>query len=108
ALGYEVENPARNAGGDTSQSWSFYLRLAIPQMLTCDSVVCLPEWRMSRGANLEVHVARQVGMQILDSDLKPIDESVLAEADRLVNGDRNDDYGHPYHDFNRVVGMINA
>ena len=36
------------------------------------------------------------------------DESVLLEAQKLVHGDRNDDYGPPIEDFTRTVGMLNA
>lgn len=31
--------------------------------------------------------------------------NVLQEADKLVNGDRQDDYGHPWHDFSRTAQM---
>lgn len=34
--------------------------------------------------------------------------SVLEEAERIINGERQADYAHPFDDFNRVVGMINA
>jgi len=30
-------------------------------------------------------------------------ESVLLEAEQLVNGDRNDDYGHPLDDFTKTA-----
>lgn len=35
-------------------------------------------------------------------------ESPLAEADRLVSGARNDDYGHPIDDFTRIGRMWGA
>jgi len=35
-------------------------------------------------------------------------ESILLEAEKLTNGDRQNDYGHPYYDFKRTIGMINA
>jgi hypothetical protein len=34
-----------------------------------------------------------------------IDENILQEADRLVNGDRNKDYGHPADDFGRCAKL---
>lgn len=30
---------------------------------------------------------------------------ILKEADRLINGDRNDAYGHPLEDFSRVARL---
>jgi hypothetical protein len=35
-------------------------------------------------------------------------ESILQEADRIINGDRQRDYGHPFYDFSATVGMLNA
>jgi hypothetical protein len=36
------------------------------------------------------------------------EESILEEAERLVNGDRNDAYGPPWEDFARTVAIFNA
>lgn len=35
-------------------------------------------------------------------------ESILQEAQRLVHGARQHDYGHPADDFERIAGMLNA
>jgi hypothetical protein len=35
-------------------------------------------------------------------------ESVLKEADRLINGDRRDAYGHPLDDYSRTAAMFSA
>ena len=35
-------------------------------------------------------------------------ESILMEAERLTNGDRQMDYGHPIHDFTCIVEQLNA
>ena len=35
-------------------------------------------------------------------------KSVLTEAEGLVHGDRNDDYGHPLDDFSRTAKMWSA
>ena len=35
-------------------------------------------------------------------------ESVAAEADRLVSNDRQETYGHPLDNFTRTAGLMNA
>lgn len=35
-------------------------------------------------------------------------EELLKKADALVNGDRNQAYGHPYDDYRRVAEIYNA
>ncbi len=64
ALGFEVENPADNP---EQKDWASYLRVALVQMLSCDLVALLPGWQQSRGACLEVHVAKALGMPVLDA-----------------------------------------
>lgn len=34
--------------------------------------------------------------------------SILPEAQKLVHGKRNEDYGHPYHDFSRTAKIWSA
>lgn len=48
-----------------------------------------------------------------DSDERPEDgknnrADILQEAERLVNGDRNNQYGDPIQDFQRTADMWNA
>ena len=61
--GYRVENPAHK-GILTGWTWADYLRHDLRRMLDCDGVAALPGHRMSRGARLELHVARELGMPI--------------------------------------------
>jgi hypothetical protein len=35
-------------------------------------------------------------------------ESILKEADRLINGDRREAYGHPLDDYSRTAAMFSA
>lgn len=63
ALGYDVANPAKN-GADPSKPWDWYMRCALTQMLVCDGVAVLPGWAASRGASLEVHVARRLEIPV--------------------------------------------
>lgn len=63
AAGYEVESPHHNGDGDTTQSWQWYMRAGIAQLLTCDGVALLLDWEDSRGASLEYHIATALGME---------------------------------------------
>ena len=44
-------------------TWEEAMRISIGRMLRCDAVAYLPGWRESRGAALEVRLARAVGME---------------------------------------------
>lgn len=61
AAGFDVENPAENAAPSCG-SWAGYMRLAITQMLTCDCVAFLPYWEASKGAQIELALAKGIGM----------------------------------------------
>lgn len=77
-LGYQVINPAHNDGPDLfsalesagvperpNHSWAWYMRRDLPHVMEADALCVLPGWRESRGASLEVHVARALGLPIL-------------------------------------------
>lgn len=63
ALGFEVENPA-SKGVVEGWTWEQYLRLDLRLLLDCDAVATLDGWVDSRGAWLEVSVARALGMPV--------------------------------------------
>lgn len=62
--GVDVRNPAENDGGSAGKPWEFYMRLALRQLLECDSVMLLPGWQESRGACIEHSLASVLGMHI--------------------------------------------
>jgi hypothetical protein len=67
ALGYDTEDPSDNeAKVKADPTWADYMRLGLTQMLTCEGIALLPGWESSRGASLEVHVARALGMEVAD------------------------------------------
>lgn len=75
ADGWDVENPAENTPPQDG-SWEGYMRIALQQMLTCETVMVLPGWQSSNGANLELAIAHALNMQVLYDlaelkDLKP-------------------------------------
>ena len=70
SLGYEVINPV-DINGDSSTPWEECLRRDLIELLGCDILALLPGWQISKGAQLELHVAHRVGMPIvIASDLK--------------------------------------
>lgn len=65
AAGYKVVSPHEFGEGEAGKSWSDYLRQDLIALLThCDSVAVLDHWRGSKGATLEVSVARALDMQV--------------------------------------------
>lgn len=63
-LGWHVENPAEH-GHVKGADWEDYLRYDIGRLSTCKSIFLLPGWPNSRGARLEVSIARALDMDIL-------------------------------------------
>ena len=62
AKGHHVENPAENPEQD---SWEAYMRVAIAQLITCDTVVLLSGWSKSRGAKVENRLAVDLGLEVI-------------------------------------------
>lgn len=67
AAGYEVVSPAeiQEAG-----SWEMCLRADLRELVTCDAIALMPGWEASKGANLELHVAHRVGLEVMHLPLQ--------------------------------------
>lgn len=66
---HELDEPGHVPG---DWSWGEYLRRDLKMLLDCDGVVTLHGWEQSRGASLEVDVARRLGMPVVGlCDLVP-------------------------------------
>lgn len=61
--GFEVICPAEN-GLPADAPWIDHMRVDIGHLLTCSAVAVLPGWENSRGARLEVHLARELGLTV--------------------------------------------
>jgi hypothetical protein len=61
-LGYEPVNPAAIVSSNTA--WSDAMRIVIRDMLVCDGVSLLPDWKKSKGAKIEARLARELGMDV--------------------------------------------
>lgn len=64
AKGYAVINVGM-FGPNPKFAWRDYLARDLALLPQCDIVVTLPGYRKSKGATLETHVARELGMKIV-------------------------------------------
>lgn len=66
SLGMEVINPAEldDIDGDTTRPWDYYLRRDLAAMMPATHIYLLPGWSKSKGAKLELHVAKSLGMEV--------------------------------------------
>lgn len=63
--GFPVVNPAENILPQGSGAvWSDYMRRSVVQVVHAQGLAVLPGWKQSRGARLEVHVARELGVPV--------------------------------------------
>lgn len=116
AAGWTVLNPARH---DTS--WikhdmdpdlvrAEFMKADIEDVMAADAIALLPGWQSSKGATTGLAVARILCKEVLDAlTMEPLkEESICAEADRLVSVGRQSDYGHPLDDFSRSAALWTA
>lgn len=71
--GIEFESAAHECTGqyiyppraDNAGPWDYYMRKSIRQLTQCQAILMLPGWQDSRGAQLEKHIAEELGMVVL-------------------------------------------
>ncbi len=61
--GYEVDNPAEKGEVD-GWTWEDYLKYDLHQVIDCDGIATLENWRKSKGARLEVKTAKGLGIPV--------------------------------------------
>lgn len=64
-VGYDVIDPSEGdepTGGADHRSWQHRMRVAVTKLMACDGVAFLPGWPGSRGARIEVKLARDLGV----------------------------------------------
>ncbi len=64
AAGFEVVNPAE-LNPDTTMTWEECLRIDIRELCSCDAIALMPGWELSKGANLELHLAHRLGLEVM-------------------------------------------
>lgn len=61
AEGHLIVNPAKNNAGDYAE----YVDIGLFELMRCDAIYMLPDWRTSVGARLELHYATATGKIVL-------------------------------------------
>jgi hypothetical protein len=80
--GYQVFNPAEL--GEGLPDWHSYLKRDIPYLVDCDGVFAMPGWEGSKGAQLEIDIARRLEMKCLIVR----DGDVIELVGRKFDGDK--------------------
>lgn len=65
--GFATVNPAEN-GLPPNAPWASHMRRDLHALLDCQGVATLPGWEASKGAALEVSIARAMGMPVRSVD----------------------------------------
>src|ERR1700712_4511432 len=63
-LGYEPVNPV-TLPHDHDKTWQSYMRDTITHLLTCNAVYALSDWQQSRGARIEIQLAKDLDIDII-------------------------------------------
>jgi hypothetical protein len=67
-LGYECFNPLSQLGAGEKNTWVGYMRADITALMQCDRIIMLKGWEKSRGACLELYIARQLGIEVINDN----------------------------------------
>jgi hypothetical protein len=62
--GYEVINPMK-LPHKHDKSWTSYMKECLIELLQCDLIYTLPNWHESKGATIEMNLARELGIKII-------------------------------------------
>lgn len=65
-MGFVVFNPAENFGGDMTRERSEYMRVDIQAVLESKMLVALSSWEVSVGAVLEIRIAQEIGIKVME------------------------------------------
>ena len=68
ALGHEPVNPLEGQPANTS--WADALKHDIPLLVACQGIYLSSGWERSRGARLELHIAVELGLKVLNEEGK--------------------------------------
>jgi len=61
----EVVSPMHDITHFHDKSWESYMKEDIGELLRCDTIALLPNWRNSKGAKLEYLIATHLGLEVI-------------------------------------------
>jgi hypothetical protein len=64
--GYGVVNPI-TVVNDCNADWHYAMKKCIAALVFCDGLLLLPGWENSKGVALELHIAKGLGIEIIES-----------------------------------------
>jgi hypothetical protein len=74
--GYKVTNPAKGKmifwkmlNCWRTPEWIDYMKVDIKMLIKCDFIIMLKNWENGKGARLEYHIAKELGIEVLNNDL---------------------------------------
>lgn len=79
-MGYSVLCPAETNAKNLDWHYSALMKSDLTLLLGAGSVVVLPGWKNSRGATIEVVVARTIGLPIFDHNLRLVTDKLTIAA----------------------------
>ena len=101
-----ILNPASNKKDPNTTSWKEFMIDAIDMVMRSEQVVFLEGWEKSKGARVEMELAKGLGLGIFfEKDPNEKGETMLQQAERIVSTDRGNDYDHPYYNFSKTAKM---
>jgi len=64
-LGHVVISPFDN--WESGKTWEEYMLIGLAKLFVCDSIFLIPGWESSKGARIELAVARELKHEVYDS-----------------------------------------
>lgn len=64
--GLKIVNPVKHE--KDGKEWSYYLRKDLRKLTRCHGIILLDGWENSRGAKLELKVAQEIGLEVMEFD----------------------------------------
>lgn len=83
--GHAPINPLNN-GLPWDSSWEYHMKRDIQLLLDCNAIYLLPNYKQSKGAMLELHIAKELGMHVMNEELKEycLVDAIIEELSRTL------------------------